>query len=326
MLSVSILRSLSLTWRGFQVIFPAGLCAIMAYPIQAYADTQTFDLIEAAPGIYVHQGVHEDANPDNRGDIANIGFIVGDETVAVIDTGGTYKLGQRLRTALRTITDMPIGYVINTHIHPDHIFGNAAFADDQPVYVGHARLGPAMEATAPYYIPQLTRAVGAEEAAGSIMVPPTRIVRTDTPIQIDLGNRILELRAWPVHHSPTDLTIFDQKTRTLWAGSVFVERIPSITGSLPGYIEVLEEMKTIQALRVIPGNGPAPAPWPQAAEPMLRYLKTLADGIRAVLARGGDINEAVATVGHSEKDYWLLFDDYHGGNITTGFAELEWED
>ena len=287
---------------------------------------ETFDLIEAAPGIYVHQGVNEDANPNNRGDIANIGFIIGDETVAVIDTGGTYKLGQRLRTALRAITDLPIRYVINTHIHPDHIFGNAAFIDDDPIYVGHARLGPSMEATASYYIPQLIRTVGAAEAEGSIMVPPTLNVQIGTPIQIDLGNRVLELMAWPTHHSPTDLTIFDSKTQTLWAGSVFIERIPSITGSLLGYIDVLEEMKTINALNVIPGNGPAPAPWPQAVEPMLRYLKTIAEGIRDVLARGGDIGEATATVGHAEKDQWLLFDAYHGGNVTAGFAELEWEE
>ncbi len=306
----------------------AGLGAMIVNPITLYAQEtpEPFEMIEAAPGIYVHQGVNEDASPDNRGDIANIGFIVGDAAVAVIDTGGTYKLGQRLRTALRIITDLPIRYVINTHIHPDHIFGNDAFSDDQPVYVGHAQLGPSMEATAPYYIPQLIRNVGAEEAEGSIMVPPTLTVQIGSPTQIDLGNRVLELRAWPVHHSPTDLTIFDQKTRTLWAGSVFIERIPSITGSLLGYINVLEDMKTIHARNVIPGNGPAPAPWPQAIEPMLRYLKTIAEGIRDVLARGGDIGEAVATVGHSEKDQWLLFDDYHGGNVTAGFAELEWEE
>ena len=43
---------------------------------------------EAAPGVYVHRGHVQDVTPDNLGDVANIGFIIGDESVAVIDAGG----------------------------------------------------------------------------------------------------------------------------------------------------------------------------------------------------------------------------------------------
>ncbi|HSR02170.1 MAG TPA: MBL fold metallo-hydrolase, partial [Methylophilaceae bacterium] len=78
-------------------------------------------------GIYVHHGEHLDIDAGYQGDICNISVVIGDKGVAIIDTGGSLKVGQTLHAAIRNITSLPIQYVINTHVHPDHIFGNGAF-------------------------------------------------------------------------------------------------------------------------------------------------------------------------------------------------------
>jgi hypothetical protein len=66
-------------------------------------------------------------------------------------------------------------------------------------------------------------------------------------------------------------------------------------------------------------------PCPEAAKPLLRYLDRLATDVRGLIKDGRTLSEATASAGLSEKDAWLLFEDYHARNVTAAFAELEWE-
>ena len=280
-------------------------------------------MTEIASGVFVHNGVHEEASSGNKDAIANIGFIIGAVAVAVIDPGGSFEEGAALRAAVRVRTDRPIRYVILTHVHPDHIFGAAAFRDDHPDFVGHAKLPGALAQRGDYYVRRLHSALG-DEASGTEIVVPTVLV--SDRLDLDLGHRRLTLRAHGPAHTDNDLTIFDQKTRTLWlADLLFVDRIPVIDGSLVGWLKELDELTAIPADRAVPGHGPVSVPWPAAAEPERRYLEAVAHDTRAAIRSGIGIANAYRQVANSERGNWLLFDDYHPRNVTASYKELEWE-
>lgn len=279
---------------------------------------------ELAPGVFVHLGVHAEATPENLGAVANVGFIIGDNCVAVIDSGGSFAEGTSLRAAIKARTATPVCYVINTHVHPDHVYGNAAFTPDQPHFVGHRKLAGSMQARHPYYLKYLERTLGSEQALKSALVPPDVMVASTRTI--DLGRRKLTLQAWPTSHTDSDLTVFDQKTGTLWLGDLlFRERVPVVDGKLAGWLATMKRLSRTAAKRVVPGHGAASSDWPAVMAPQERYLRTLQIEVRAAVRAGHSIQQAVAEVGASERNQWQLFEAYHPRNVTVAFSEVEWE-
>ncbi|HET6307251.1 MAG TPA: quinoprotein relay system zinc metallohydrolase 2, partial [Rhodopila sp.] len=291
----------------------------------AGAQPVAFAVQPIADGDYAHFGQVAMTTAENAGDIANLGVVVGRDAVAVIDTGGSVAVGQALLGAVRRITSKPLRYVINTHEHPDHVFGNAAFVGPGVTFVGHRNLPASLRAHFAFYLHSFRDVLG-EKAIGQVrLVPPTLTV--DQTMTLDLGDRTLLLTAWsPPAHTDCDLTVLDERTHTLFAGDlVFLDHIPVIDGGLKGWLDVLPRLAELHADRVLPGHGRRVGPWPQALDDERRYLLAIEADTRRSIASGTPMREAVGRIGESERGRWQLFDDYNARNATTAFSELEWE-
>lgn len=277
---------------------------------------------EVAPGIHIRRGLHQEATAQNRDAIANIGFIVGREAVLVADPGGCLADGESLRAAIRQKTGLPIRYVVMSHVHPDHVFGAGAFQQDGPVFVGHAALPAALASRGDYYRERLEAILGPGRAGPVVM--PTLTVEDQAAL--DLGGRELILTAHRPAHTDNDLSLVDRQTGTLIAADLlFVGRVPSLDGSLKGWLRELAALKALPVERAVPGHGPAVVDWPDAAAEQERYLNVLLGETRQAVARNIGIDAAVATVAASERGRWALFDEYNGRNVTKAYKELEWE-
>jgi len=302
----------------FLVLIAALLCSQWCWALPPLT------MSEVAPGIYVHQAAEHWPNRQNHGEIANIGFIVGEQCIAVIDSGGSPQQGIALRNAIKQISNKPICYLINTHVHPDHIYGNLAFKQTGAQFVGHYKLARAMASRGGFYVGRASELLDIHINQDNI-IPPD--IQVKDQMTLNLGNRQIVLTAHASAHTDNDLSVYDKNTNTLWLADIlFREHVPVIDGSIKGWLAELQKLEQNHYALVIPGHGAIAKNWPEAMQPQKRYLNLIASQIRAQIKQGKTLEQAVDTVAQTEKQNWQLFDEFHKKNVTLAFAELEWED
>jgi quinoprotein relay system zinc metallohydrolase 2 len=281
---------------------------------------------EIAPGDFVHYGKPLPLDAPGHDDIANIGFIVGRRCVAVIDTGGSVRVGRALRRAITAHTALPVCYVINTHVHVDHVLGNAAFAAAQVHFVGHALLADALVRSRPFFLANYAADLDAPASAAQI-IGPDESVAVGSDRNLDLGERQLTLHAWPKAHTDCDLTVYDVSSGTLWTGDLlFVQRTPALDGSIIGWLAAIDALAALPHVRhLVAGHGEVTGEPAAAFTPERVYLSTLLQSVRADLAQGKSLQDALKEPSEAGQSHWLLWDSTHPRNVTRAYQELEWE-
>jgi glyoxylase-like metal-dependent hydrolase (beta-lactamase superfamily II) len=184
---------------------------------------------------------------------ANAGFVVGDDGVLVVDTLTGEEAGSALLAAIRSVTNHPVKFVINTHYHGDHVAGNRVFADAGATVIAHRNVHgwihrENLRMLGPNPKPELKEFVDR-------LVAPT--VSHTGSIDLYLANRSIQVRSFP-GHTGGDSVVIVPDARVVFGGDlVWRDMVPNtIDGSTKPWIATLDALVTAHpGYTFVPGHG-----------------------------------------------------------------------
>jgi cyclase len=185
---------------------------------------------------------------------SNAGFIVGKDCVVVVDSLATVGLTQRFKDEIRKITDKPILYLINTHHHGDHTWGNHVFAG--ATIISHDRCRHEVT-EAGIMDPNLLNAILPEFDFRGIAVTPAHIT-FDKQFTLHVGGPEVRLLHFGPGHTIGDIVVYLPDERIIFAGDfIFLYSTPlGMEGSFAGWLKNLDAMAKLGAKVYVPGHGP----------------------------------------------------------------------
>ena len=278
---------------------PASLLAVLAsaaLSTSASAQVMDFTKVEIiteklAPNVYMLSGSagldpsHEDAAG------GRIGVLAGPDGVLMIDSQYV-QLADKVLAAVRRISDAPIRYLVNTHIHRDHTAGNAFFAKQGAVIFAREELRQSMV--------QLSKAPNA--SSNPVANPagfPVITYGMGDPVRIYMNNEIVQFIPIRAAHTSGDTNIKFEKANVLFIGDFYRNYgYPFIDlnngGTLKGMLEGLDAtMKSADAnTRLIPGHGTI-----IKRDDIIPYrymIVAVADKVGGMIAQGKSLEEVLA--------------------------------
>jgi glyoxylase-like metal-dependent hydrolase (beta-lactamase superfamily II) len=240
-------KSLCNRWQVY--FWSAFFCLIWIHPVSAEG------LVKIADNIYSYVDVKKGSPQKSFG--ANAGIIIGQDGILVIDTLISAKEAKRFIKDIRSVSDKPIRYVINTHYHLDHAFGNSEFAKLGAVIIAQEKCNKNLEEKGAAALKN-AKNYGLSEAdmEGTAIALPFLTFRDK--MELELGNQKIELIYPGPSHSDDSILVYLPDQKILFTGDIlFTNYHPFLAeGNLEGWGKVLDRIMAMDVNKIIPGHGP----------------------------------------------------------------------
>jgi cyclase len=227
------------------------------------------------------------------------------EGVLVVDTRQHPRDGQDLIDRIRTITDKPIKWVVNSHFHGDHHFGNPPFKAAGATFVAQRETARIMEKVQPKELArrgEFFRSRGFDPAEVKLILPD---VTFDNELTIRLGGREVRLLyLGPGQQAGDTLVLFPHAHMLFTTGMFGPRSMPNMafTPSVPGWIKLLDQVAAMDVDRILPAHGDVSTT--KDVKELAAMIADEHDTVKDAIARGLTLDQALETLTFPQYKNW----------------------
>jgi len=310
--------------KSFSVLLSLGL---MIFSYGAAADQSAKNILPAPKKITQHVyawiGPLDGPSKANQGYRMNMAFVVGNEAVAVLETGYTEAMGEAMLQHIRAITDKPVKYAVNTNSQPDRFMGNPAFRSAGASVIAHKVTAERMAAQGANFAGNIEQIL--ELPAGSIKIPkaPDRII--EDKIELDLGGVTVSLENFGPAHTPAQLVAAITADNVVYTGDMlYAQRLLAINteGNIKSWLAAFDRLIPFGDATFIPGHG-QPGKLADFDFPTRQYLDLLFNHMNKAVDEGMGLQDAIDSLDQSRFSKLANFDDLAGRNASRAYLERE---
>jgi len=303
------------------------LCSLLAIPVFAETvsnkESYPITLVKVADNVYSAIGETQPPTYENGGHNNNLTFIIGSDSVLVVNGGDSYLLAKAFHQAIKTKTNLPVRWVVNENGQGHAFLGNSYWSRQGVTILAHK--------DAAHEIEQHGRAVlnrmlarNKDKGEGTFVAPPTETFAELK--RISLGDVDVEVISFGAAHSPGDISVWLPKQSILIVGDMaFYQRLLGVfpDTNTANWIASFEKMAALKPAIVIPGHG-GPTTLAEITIWTLDYLKFLRAEIAKILEDDGELDEAYE-IDQSAYSHLDVFDELAAKNAGRIYQEMEAE-
>jgi len=268
------------------------------------------EVVKLAEGVYGFIG---------KEGAANSGFVVTEEGVIVIDTQGPKDLALRLKKKIRETTDKPILYVINTHFHGDHTYGNQYFKEAKEI-IAHENTKKNLIEKDKENRDQFKRFFGEKSLEGFELTLPTKTIKDTFTLQA--GGKTIKLAYLGKGHTDGDIIIYLPAERVIFGGDLlYKDRLPWLGDAyISEWIETLDKLKVFDAGIYVPGHGGVGDF--DILLNLQHYLIDLQSEVKQYIKNGKTIDEMKKEISLPKYEDWFKYHEWLPFNAEKAYRKL----
>lgn len=277
---------------------------------------------QISKNVYMFVGINDIVTVQNGGNIANTFWINTGKHYVVIDSGASYIYAQQAHTEMKKLADLPIKFIVNSHMHDDHWMGNNYFKElNIPIYATKLQEKKFPLTATTRILNQLEK----KDLKGTKIVAIDNIVNKDFTLNVDGINFEFIYLKKPAH-TKEDFMVYVPSEKALFTGDLlFSQRITSIRdGSIEGSLKSLKIMEDLNV--TVYGNGHGKYTDETALNHMKSYLGDLKKYALLAIEDDIDLDDFVQNTDMSKYKDMILFDRLNKSNLDKAYKEYEFFD